>query len=275
MYSNYQMTDLRITLIQSNLHWENCDKNLDTFSQKISSLKEKTDLIVLPEMFNTGFTMNAKDCAEEMNGKTMEWLRSKAKERNCVVTGGLIVREKSTSDSSANDVYYNRLIWMKPDGSFQQYDKRHLFRLAEEQKTFTAGNKKIICEINEWKICPLICYDLRFPVWSRRTRQEDYDVLIYVANWPDQRIHAWKQLLIARAIENQCYVAGVNRIGNDGRNISHSGFSAVHDFKGMQVSKSNGENESIETITLNKSELIDFRKQFPFDQDADGFRIVS
>lgn len=268
------MTDLNITLIQSNLHWENTDQNLDMFSQKIASIKEKTDLFILPEMFNTGFTMNAKDCAEEVNGKTMEWLRSKAKENNCVVTGSMIVREKSTSDSSANGIFYNRLIWMKPDGSFQQYDKRHLFRFAEEQKTFTAGSKKIIPELNGWKICPLICYDLRFPVWSRRTKQEDYDVLIYVANWPDQRIHAWKQLLIARAIENQCYVAGVNRIGNDGNMNHHSGYSALIDFKGELLGKSNEDNESIETISLDKDALDQFRKKFSFEQDSDAFRLI-
>lgn len=267
------MTDLRITLIQANLHWENLDKNLDMFSQKISSIKEETDLILLPEMFSTGFTMNAKANAEDMNGKTMNWLRSKSKEKNCVITGSMIIRDQA--DSSSETKYYNRLIWMKPDGTFDYYNKRHLFRLAEEQKTYEVGTKKIITEINGWKICPLVCYDLRFPVWSRRTKQEDYDLLIYVANWPDRRIHAWKQLLIARAIENQSYVVGVNRVGSDGHNIPHSGLSTVVDFKGESLSKKNEGVEVVETITLGKSSLEEFRKQFQFDRDADQFTIVS
>jgi omega-amidase len=261
------MKDLTITIIQSELYWENVDANLDKLSKKISSIKESTDLIILPEMFSTGFTMNAKSCAEEMNGKTIDWLHSKAKEKNCVITGSVIISEQGK--------FYNRLIWMKPDGAFLTYDKRHLFRLADEHKTYSPGNKKIIPEINGWKICPLICYDLRFPVWSRRTKKEDYDLLLYVANWPDRRIHAWRQLLAARAIENQCYVAGVNRIGNDGNEIHHSGYSAVIDFKGDQMSKTNPNEESVETISLHKESLIDFRKHFPFADDADEFSLVS
>ncbi len=268
------MNDLKITIIQSELFWEDIDKNLDMFSKKISSIKEATDLIILPEMFSTGFTMNAKTCSEEMtpeknatSGKTIEWLRSKAKAKNCVITGSVIIGEGGK--------FYNRLIWMKPDRTFQLYDKRHLFSLADEQKTYTAGNKKIIPEINGWKICPLICFDLRFPVWSRRTKKEDYDLLIYVANWPDKRIHAWRQLLIARAIENQCYVAGVNRIGDDGNAMHHSGYSTMIDFKGEQLSKTQPDEESIETISLSRTSLLDFRKHFPFAADADDFSIVS
>ena len=276
--------DLTITIIQSELHWENIDRNLDMFSKKISSVKEKTDLIILPEMFSTGFTMNAKNCAEEMSGKTMEWLRSSAKEKNCVITGSLIIRDKAPSPSlsrslsgekALDEAFFNRLIWMNPDGTFQFYDKRHLFGLAEEDKTYTAGNKKIIPNINGWKICPLICYDLRFPVWSRRTKAEDYDLLVYVANWPDKRIYAWSQLLVARAIENQCYVAGVNRVGDDGNAMHHSGCSAVIDFKGEQMSKTRAGEESVETISLNKESLLDYRKHFSFAGDADEFRIIS
>ena len=173
------------------------------------------------------------------------------------------------------EVFYNRLIWMRPDGTFELYNKRHLFRLANEQHTYTVGDKKIITEINGWKICPLICYDLRFPVWSRRTKKEDYDLLLYVANWPDRRIFAWRQLLIARAIENQSYVAGVNRVGNDGNNILHSGYSAVLDYKGEQLSTTMKDTESIETISLNKESLLDFRKQFAFADDADAFTLKS
>jgi len=257
------MVDLKITFIQSNLHWENIDKNLEMFSQKISSINEKTDLIILPEMFSTGFTMNAKSYAEEMNGKTVEWMRSKAKEKNCVVTGSVIINDGGK--------FYNRLIWMKPDGTFLLYDKHHLFPLAEEQKAYSAGNKKIITEINGWKICPLVCFDLRFPVWSRRRKSENYDLLIYSANWPDRRIHAWKQLLIARAIENQSYVAGVNRIGNDGNGVEHSGYSVVIDFKGEQISTTKPSEEKTETVSLNMQSLLDFRKTFPFAEDADEF----
>ena len=259
------MQDIKITILQSDLHWENIEKNLDMFSEKISSITEETDLIILPEMFSTGFTMNAKACAENMQGKTIAWLQSKAKEKNCVITGSIIIKEEGE--------FYNRLIWMKPDGTFELYNKRHLFRLADEQQTYTAGDKQIITEINGWKICPLICYDLRFPVWGRRTKQEDYDLLLYVANWPQRRIHAWQQLLIARAIENQSYVAGVNRIGNDGNIIYHSGNSAVIDFKGEQISNTKSDTESIETISLSKQSLIDFRKHFPFADDADVFKI--
>ncbi len=271
------MSDFKITIIQSNLFWEDIDKNLELFSKKISSIKETTDLIILPEMFSTGFTMNAKTCSEEMNGKTIGWLRSKAKEKNCVITGSIIIRSESPSPSERGwgEAFHNRLIWMRPDGTFNMYDKRHLFSLADEQKTYTAGNKKIIPEINGWKICPLICFDLRFPVWSRRTKKEDYDLLIYVANWPDKRIHAWRQLLVARAIENQCYVAGVNRIGDDGNAMHHSGYSAVTDFKGEQLSQTKPDEESVETISLDKKSLLDFRKHFPFADDADNFELSS
>jgi omega-amidase len=271
------MQDLKISIVQSELHWENMDKNLESFSKKISAIEETTDLIILPEMFSTGFTMNAKSNAEEINGKTMEWMKSKSREKNCVITGSIIIRDKAPSslEKARDEVFYNRLIWMKPDGTYLSYNKRHLFQLADEHQTYTSGNKKIIAEINGWKICPLICYDLRFPVWSRRTKTEDYDLLIYVANWPDKRIQAWKQLLIARAIENQCYVAGVNRIGTDGNNIHHSGYSAVIDFKGETLSKTQPNEEFTETISLNKDTLLEFRKHFAFSDDADEFSILS
>jgi len=257
------MQDLSITIIQSDLYWENAEQNLDLFSEKFSGLKGTTDLILLPEMFSTGFTMNASACAEEMTGKTMQWLKLKAAEMKCVITGSVIIHEGGK--------FYNRLFWMKPDGTHAYYDKRHLFRLAGEELTYTPGNKKIIMEINGWKILPLVCYDLRFPVWSRRTKKEDYDLLIYVANWPERRIHAWKQLLMARAIENQCYVAGVNRIGNDGNEIYHPGYSAVIDFKGEQISQTKPGEASVETVTLTHQPLDDFRKHFPFADDADAF----
>lgn len=259
------MKDLNITLIQTSLHWENIDKNLEMFEQKISSIQEATDLIILPEMFLTGFTMNAASSAEDMNGKAVQWMRKTAKEKNCPIVGSLVIKETGH--------FYNRLVWMFPDGNYKTYDKRHLFRMAEEQQTYTAGNEKIIVELNGWKICPLICYDLRFPVWSRNQASMQYDALIYVANWPERRSYPWKQLLIARAIENQCYVIGVNRIGNDGNSVYHSGDSMVLNLKGEIISKTKPHEESIETVSLSFSALEEYRKIFPVALDGDKFSI--
>jgi len=275
------MEELRITLIQTVLHWEDVQANLTMFSEKISSLKEETDIIILPEMFSTGFSMNAEKVAETMDGLSLKWMKETARMKNCVVTGSLMIREESGSGSSSKQQsatatatsFFNRLIWMQPDGNFFQYDKRHLFRLAGEEKTYTRGTKKIIVEHKGWKICPLVCYDLRFPVWSRRTKKEDYDLLIYTANWPERRVQAWNQLLIARAIENQCYVAGVNRVGNDGHDIYHSGESVVVNYLGEIVNSSCPHDSCNETVTIKKSELLEFRKNFPFIDDADEFRM--
>jgi omega-amidase len=275
------MENINITIIQSNLHWESIDKNLEMFSQKIASITEPTDLIVLPEMFNTGFTMSTKTVAEHMTGKTRQWMRQQCKEKKCAITGSLIISE--------NGRYYNRLIWMWPDGSYKTYDKRHLFGMSEEDKYFTAGKKSIVVELKGWKLCPLICYDLRFPVWSRNNWSQEsklkkakgtgliaeYDVLLYVANWPERRAHPWKTLLMARAIENQCFVVGVNRVGNDGNNINHSGDSAIINFKGELLSKTKTNEEFIDTVSLNYSELEEFRKVFPVGLDADDFSIDS
>lgn len=261
------MNNLKITIIQSNLHWENIDKNLEMFAQKISSVTEETDLIVLPEMFTTGFSMQPQKLAEPMNGKTLKWMKEQAQKKQCVVTGSFICEEDGK--------YYNRLIWMKPDGSYSVYDKRHLFSMAGEDKHYTAGNKKIMEEIKGWKICPLVCYDLRFPVWSRNTNKNRYDVLIYIANWPERRAYPWKTLLLARAIENQTYVVGLNRVGNDGNEIYHSGDSAIVNFKGEIISKTPTKEEYIEAITIDYKELEDFRKQFPVLDDADEFRLSS
>lgn len=235
------------------------------FDDKIDAVKEGTDIIILPEMFSTGFTMNAKAMAEPMNGPAVEWMKKKAREKNCAITGSMIISE--------NEAFFNRLIWMNPDGSLIQYDKRHLFRLAHEEQSFAPGKIKIIIDYKGWKILPLICFDLRFPVWSRRTKSSDYDLLLYVANWPERRIAAWNQLLIARAIENQCYVAGLNRVGNDGNDIYHSGESAVINCKGENICGIPSHEECTESITLNKQELNDFRKQLPFIEDSDDFTI--
>ncbi|MGQ0828418.1 MAG: amidohydrolase [Bacteroidota bacterium] len=257
--------DLKITIIQTPLHWENKEKNLEMFSKKLAAITEASDVIVLPEMFSTGFSMSPEKFAEPMGGPTVNWIKSKAKEKNCVITGSFIVEE--------NGNYYNRLIWMRPDGTLSIYDKRHLFRMGDEHNHYSFGKGKLIVEIKGWKICPLVCYDLRFPVWSRNVKSE-YDVLVYVANWPERRNHHWKTLLLARAIENQSYVVGVNRIGNDGKDISHSGDSAVIDPKGVIISKTKANEESIETVTLNYSELVEYRQVFPAALDADDFKIV-
>ncbi len=259
------MSDLTITLIQTSLHWESPDRNREQFEKIIQSIHKPSDLIVLPEMFSTGFSMNAAKLAEPMNGKTMEWMHRMAESNKSTITGSFIITEDYK--------YFNRLIWMHPNGSYSHYDKRHLFRLAEEERTYEAGKHQWIMPLKGWNIFPLICYDLRFPVWSRRSKQLDYDLLLYVANWPERRNKAWNQLLIARAIENQSYVAGVNRVGNDGNQVTHSGESAVIDFKGELISSFKAHEEKHETLSLNKQDLINFRTQFPFDRDADSFEI--
>lgn len=257
------MQDLKVTIIQTALHWESIDENLEMFGQKVSQIEYETDLIVLPEMFNTGFTMSSEKLAEEIGGKTMQWMRRAAKEKNCVVVGSLIINE--------NGNYYNRLIWMRSDGSYETYDKRHLFRMMDEHKYFSGGDKRIVVELNGWRICPLVCYDLRFPVWSRN--KGDYDCLIYIANWPEARRNAWSTLLLARAIENQVYVIGVNRIDKDGNDIAFSGDSVVIDSKGQVISKTQPYQEDIETVSLSYEELDDFRKKFPVGLDGDEFKI--
>ena len=265
------MQDLKVTIIQTGITWENIDENLEMFGEKLSLVEDKTDIIVLPEMFNTGFTMRSRrdaqlgrpSLAEKMGGKTMQWMKNAAGEKNCVIAGSLIIVE--------NGHYYNRLIWMRKDGSYEYYDKRHLFRMMDEHKHFSSGDKKIVVELNGWRICPLVCYDLRFPVWSRN--KEDYDCLIYIANWPEARRSAWSALLHARAIENQVYVIGVNRIGNDGNYIAFSGDSAVIDPKGLVISKTQPYQENIETVSLSYDDLDDFRKKFPVGLDGDEFEV--
>ncbi len=255
---------MKITIIQTNLVWEKKDENLLLLQEKIATITDDTDLIILPEMFSTGFTMNANSMAESMSGKTIQWMQKIAIEKNCAITGSVIIEE--------NGKYFNRLIWVTPEGN-KTYDKRHLFSYAKEDETYTAGNNKLIVEYKGCKICLLVCYDLRFPVWSRRTKKEDYDLLLYVANWPERRITAWKTLLPARAVENQSYVVGVNRIGNDGNDVYHSGDSAVYGYTGEVLSKTQAHVEAIETIDLNLEELREHREHFAFGQDADGFLI--
>lgn len=255
--------DLRITFVQTSLHWENAGANLAMFSEKISLIQEPTDLILLPEMFSTGFSMKPEQFAETMDGTVVQWMRQSAREKNAVICGSLMMKE--------GNKFYNRLIWMRPDGSCEQYDKRHLFGLGEEHEHYAAGEIRMIADLNGWKILPLICYDLRFPVWARNA--DEYDILLYVANWPERRINAWKTLLEARAIENQCYVIGVNRVGNDAHGIYYPGESSLIDPKG-EVFIREAHNEQTHTFSLSYHHLNHIRETLPFLKDRDTFKIV-
>ena len=257
--------NLKVTVFQAYLFWENIDKNLQNLSLRLSGgVREKTDLIVLPEMFNTGFTMRAAEMAEEMDGKTMQWLTKTAETYDCIITGSLIIKE--------NDHYYNRMIWMLPNGEYQYYDKHHLFGLGNEDETFSAGKKQVIVELKGWKIRLAVCYDLRFPVWLRN-KESEYDILLLVASWPDKRSSHWRTLIHARAIENQCYVIGVNRVGHDGNQIYHSGHSMCIDPFGNTVYYK-PEDEDLYTFSINYTDLEKTRRQFPFLKDADDFNLA-
>ncbi len=257
------MQDLNITPVQTALHWGDAEANLRHFDRLLEKISG-SDLIILPEMFNTGFITEPAPVAETMDGQTMRWLRDKAASLGTAITGSLIIHEEGN--------YYNRLIFMLPDGSFHQYDKRHLFSMAGEHHRFAAGMKKLVIRYKDWNIMLLVCYDLRFPVWSKNSYHDGnyaYDLLIYIANWPEVRSHAWKSLLPARAIENITYLAAVNRVGIDGRGLSHSGDSAVIDPKGRLISHFEPHQEAIQTITLSKKELTDFRIAFNVGADWD------
>lgn len=254
---------LKITTFQTYVFWENIEKNLSTIAASLSAIKEKTDLIVLPEMFNTGFTINVAQCGEKMQGKTMQWMHAQAYRFDCVITGSLIIQEGKQ--------YYNRLIWMNPDGSYKKYDKRHLFSPGNEDKYFSAGKRKLIVELNGWKICPVICYDLRFPVWLRN-RDAAYDLLLVVASWPEKRASHWRTLLPARAVENQAYVVGLNRYGYDGNEIYHSGDSMCIDPNG-RIFYYKADGADLYTFTIEKRELEKNRRTLPFLKGADKFSI--
>ncbi|KAA3610221.1 MAG: amidohydrolase [Calditrichaeota bacterium] len=256
------MQDLKVTIIQSDLVWENPEQNLASFSEKIDAIKEETDLIVLPEMFTTAFTMNAKDLAETDNGQTLQWMINKAKDKKTDLIGSLIIKEDNS--------YFNRLYWVKSDGKFEHYDKRHLFRMAGEHNIYSPGKNKIINTTKGWRILPLICYDLRFPVWSRG--KNDFDLIVFIANWPERRSSHWRLLLKARAVENQAYAIGVNRVGKDGLDIEYRGDSAVIDPLG-KVLKQESHIEFIHTETLPWKKLDDYRNKFPVWKDADSFKI--
>ena len=294
------MSTLTITTIQSNLHWEDKTANLQMFEEKIRRMQQRTEVVILPEMFSTGFSMQPEKLAEKMDGGTVNWMKKLSAERKIVLTGSLIIEEDVN--------YYNRLVWMLPNGQYGFYDKRHLFAYGQEDQHYSPGTKRLIASVKGWKINLQVCYDLRFPVWSRQTPsassladlvaseleardfpvappqeaaastvapdlEPEYDVLVYVANWPERRNHAWKTLLQARAIENQCYVVGVNRVGDDGNGIYHSGDSMIVDALGSVVNTKTHE-EDIFTITLQKEPLEEIRNKLPFLKDADKFIIA-
>ena len=253
---------MKVALIQSPLSWENPTANRNLFEEKINAITEKVDLIVLPEMFTTGFTMNPETVFDTMQGETMLLLQSLSKAKNSAIAGSLIIKE--------NESFYNRFVFVFPSGEVQFYDKRHLFTLSGEDKVYTSGKEKLIVNYLGWKICLLICYDLRFPVFARN--MEDYDVLLYVANWPKQRINAWDILLKARSVENMCYTIGVNRLGFDNSRFEYNGHSQVIDFLGNYILKPQ-EIEGVFIVELNKEKLIETRNQLGFLNDRDVFEL--
>jgi omega-amidase len=261
------MSSLTITLIQPDLYWEDVSANLAMLENKIMGIEERTELVILPEMFSTGFSMRPAALAETMDGISVSWMKRIAGTKKIILTGSLIISE--------NGHYYNRLLWILPDGTMGHYDKRHRFAFAGEDKEYTPGNQRLIASVKGWRINLQVCYDLRFPVWARQQGGSlpEYDILLYVANWPERRSHAWKTLLTARAIENQCYVIGVNRSGKDGNGIEYNGDSMVIDALGQTLHHASA-TEDVYTITLEKASLQLIRDKFPFWRDADEFKIM-
>ena len=255
---------LNIAFIQPSLKWEDAVANRALFSEEIQKISDEVELIILPEMFTTGFSMNAENLAEETEAETLAWMRKHAKEKDCAITGSVIITENAN--------YYNRLFFVFPDGSYKLYDKRHTFTLAKEDETYTAGTKRLIVNYQGWKICPLVCYDLRFPVWARNT--EDYDLLIYVANWPEKRVFAWDSLLKARAIENMSYCIGVNRTGEDGDGYVYNGHSAVYDPLGKELTELDRSDEFVTQLSIDKGSLKEVREKLKFLQDRDKFNLL-
>jgi omega-amidase len=254
------MSTLNVSIVQSELHWHDAERNLAAFSKILAEKVTRTDLIVLPEMFTTGFTMHAQENAERMDGRAVRWMADKAAETGAALCGSLIIKD--------GDNFYNRFILMRPDGSLEHYDKRHRFRLAGEHEHYSAGSTLATICVNGWRIRPMVCYDLRFPVWSRN--RGDYDLLIYTANWPARRHLAWETLVRARAIENLAFVAAVNRIGTDGNEIPYNGGSAIIDYLGDYLVEPST-NAGVWSATLDKASLEKFREKFPFHLDADQF----
>lgn len=257
--------DLNISAIQCDLHWESIEQNLQSIECLFKTVPKNSDVVVLPEMFATGFSMNAESLAVTMDGDEMRIIKTWAKKYDKAVVGSLIVKD--------NGKYYNRLLWVNPDGEIFKYDKKHLFTYAQEQQTYSAGSDKLIVAFKGWKVACFICYDLRFPVWNRNVNNE-YDAAIYVANWPKNRIEAWKALLVGRAIENQAYVIGVNRIGEDGNGILYDGCSGIINYIGEQIETSGANKQKTLNATLNAESLNNYRLLFPVTNDADQFKLI-
>lgn len=256
------MNSLNIALIQSHLLWENPGANRKLFSEKIEDISDATDLVVLPEMFSTGFSMQPENIDEIEGIKTLQWMQEVATTKDLAISGSIIFKEK--------EFFYNRLFFVYPNGEYHKYDKRHTFSLAGEHKVYEPGLKKLVLDYREFKICPMICYDLRFPVWARNV--EDYDILLYVANWPKPRISAWDALLKARAIENMAYCIGVNRVGLDGTGHEYTGHSAVYDVLGEQIVHS--KKEEVLMVTLSKQHIETYRNKLKFLEDRDEFNLL-
>lgn len=256
---------LRVTLVQQSIAWHDPAANRTHLDALLAPLVKNTDVIVLPEMFPTGFSMDVKPLAEPVDGPTSQWLRAKTEELNVAITGSLITKD--------GDNYYNRMLWAAPGSPLKHYDKRHLFRMANEHHHFTPGGAPLVVEWRGFRVCPLVCYDLRFPVYSRRRPELEYDVLLYVASWPGVRRKAWQALLRARAIENVSFVVGVNRIGRDGNDITYSGDSVVHDYLGDPLAEL-GSESAVTTVELDGDALQAFRQRFPAHLDADRFTLA-
>ncbi|MFO7962933.1 MAG: amidohydrolase [Desulfobacterales bacterium] len=254
------MDDLSVTLIQTELYWEDIEANLKAFDATIDGIPEPTDVIVLPEMFTTGFSMDAPRFAQEMTGSAVSWIKEASRKKSADVMGSVIIRE--------NGNYFNRVLWAKPDGSLFTYDKKHLFRMIGEHKVFTPGEKHLTVAVKDWKLRPFICYDMRFPIWTRNI-DNAYDVAVFIANWPEKRAPHWKLLMPARAVENQCYVIGVNRVGKDGKGFPHSGDSAVIDPMGNIVFQKAHES-FVRTFRLTYDRITFYREKFAAWMDADG-----
>lgn len=257
------MQDLKVTIAQSMLHWEDAEANRRMFETKLAILAGKTDVVVLPEMFTTGFSMRSDELAEEMTGPTVRWMREQAKKLDAAVYGSVIITEGGKC--------FNRGLFVKPDGQVTVYDKRHLFRFANETDHYSAGSERVVVDWRGWRILLQICFDLRFPVFARN--RSDYDAMLYVANWPEARRYPWSHLLIARAIENQCYVAGVNRVGMDGKGIHYTGDSVVIDPRGGVIGQVEPSMEGSATVTFDREALEDFRAKFPVALEADDFEL--
>lgn len=258
------MNPLRATLVQTPLSWENKTQNLATLEHWLSVVKQPADFIMLPEMFSTAFSMDTT-LADTMDGDTISWMRNQAAKHKMPICGSLMMND--------NGHFVNRFIWMDPNGTAQYYDKRHLFRMGNEHHHFEAGQNRILIDFKGWKLFPVVCYDLRFPVWLRRTREFNYDAMLIVANWPERREHHWRTLLQARAIENQAYVFAVNRVGVDGHGVNHSGFSGIISPRGEWLLEMKRD-EGPQTFEVNKKELIDWRTSFPAENDADSFSLM-